>query len=183
MKSSTQRANQATAAACAPRKPHPKSGNRQLLPAHPVDCDSITDRHRRIARLIGFGLDDQVIAEACDLQPRAIAEIRSRPEVQAYVSQLEQLARFVLLERKRQFDDLLDRSIGVYREILEDSEASPHTRLKAACEVLDRHPDRHFALGQKSTEPTQHVVDDDAIARLKEIAICTNARRRETCSG
>jgi len=142
----------------------------------PTVHDSISDRHRRVARMIGFGFCDETIAEACDMHPRAVWDIRLRPEVQAYVSRLKMLARLEVLERKDQFDALLQQSIEAYAEILTDSNTSAHLRFKVACEVLDRHPDGQFV--RDRTTPTYQappVVGSEAIKRLKEIALQRNS--------
>lgn len=146
----------------------------QRPPFCPAVYDGLSDRHRRVARLIGFGFSDLTIAEACNLQPRAVSEIRKRPEVQAYVLRLKDLARLELLEQKDHFDELLLKSIQVYEDILNDPEASPHLRFKVACQVLDRHPDGQFVRGQKTTHVARPVMDGKAIERLKMTAASNN---------
>lgn len=138
--------------------------------------DSTSDRHRRVARMIGFGFCDDTIAEACDMHPRAVWDMRLRPEVQAYVARLKDLARLEVLERKDQFDGLLQKSIEAYGEILTDTNTTPHLRFKVACEIMDRHPDGQFVRGRTTTTyQAPPVVDSEAIKRLKEIAAKTNA--------
>lgn len=135
----------------------------------------ISDRHKRVARMIGFDYADVIIAEACDLSLRAVQEIRNRSDVQAYVSRLKDLARLEALERKDRFDDLLKKALQVYEDILNDAQTSPHLKAKVASAVMDRHPDSQFVRGQKTTVQALHTVDSEAITRLKEIALQNNA--------
>ena len=49
----------------------------QRRPFCPTVYDAISDRHRRVARMIGFGFCDETFAEACDMHPR-VADRRWR---------------------------------------------------------------------------------------------------------
>jgi hypothetical protein len=122
----------------------PSNAPPELIPFPPCTYETISDRHRRVTRMIGFGFSDQTIAEACDLLPRAVGEIRNRPEVQAYIMRLQELARLELIERKDRFDELLLKSIQTYSEILDNENAPPTLKFRVASAVLDRHPDRQF---------------------------------------
>lgn len=135
---------------------------------------------RRVARLLALGITPPAIADHLELSEGAVRKWAHDPRTVNLMENLEELAREESLLNKEQFDHIQKLSIKTYEEILANKTLPAETRMRAANQVLDRHPEGRFIKASKHKMETPSAVDGDAIHELKRRAILVTAEVIDT---
>lgn len=130
----------------------------------------LNHQQRKVARLIALGFDDRVIAQMTGLHWRSVWRLRRGGRVQAQISQIAALSRAVAADHAREFDELLRVAIGRLRTMLLSHKTSARVAEKLIAQVFDRNPSGVFNRQRGRSAPSQAIVGNEEIERLKQSA-------------
>lgn len=124
--------------------------------------------HKRVMELTATGIDADQISSYMGIDYELVLKIQNHPAIQEAIRLSNQKAALTVAETKDKLNELLSLATNTLKDILSNDDSPKSLKLKAATEILDRHPSGEFTKKTSKESTEIRVVDATKIARIRK---------------
>lgn len=141
---------------------------------------TISQKHREMIRRLLLGQSNIEIAEALDVTPQTVSNVKNSPIVQEKLEHMQTILDAETLDVSVRIQQLSHDAVAVYQQLLHSPNSKEETKRMVAKDVLDKAgykaPDKHLhahMTGEQIDEIVRRGKEQGVVTRVEEAEILT----------